>query len=261
MPGPGAHLMYAMGSGIGLTTLTGGRFTPHHTLIYTVNAFLGPDIGSFSDWLSSFFSPNSSFVSLLADHIHHPFYYILILGFPFSVFYSWLSRQLLRLKLLDSISGVPLSRRQCYLLIAAGSLSHFFLDHLFEENGHSTMYTWILSTGWWEDRARINPDAVLVTGSLCTCLMIGFVYINRLKSTKSIRKQTYQSYQLVLAIATCYCLWCASQIYWANPRQPAVGEEADLGVITFLAIYFFMPHFFCVLSLNLAGHQPEQIPL
>ncbi|CAN0839571.1 hypothetical protein LINGRAHAP2_LOCUS2610 [Linum grandiflorum] len=132
MPGPGAHLMYAMGSGVGLTTLTGGRFTPHHTLIYTVNAFLGPDIGSFSDWLSSFF-PHSSFFSLLLDYIHHPFYYILLLGFPFSLFYSWLSHLLLRRKLLDSISGVPLPRRQCFFLIAAGSLSHFFLDHLFEE--------------------------------------------------------------------------------------------------------------------------------
>ena len=27
---------------------------------------------------------------------------------------------------------VPLTRRQCLLLISAGSLSHFFLDHLFE---------------------------------------------------------------------------------------------------------------------------------
>ncbi|CAN1131436.1 hypothetical protein LINPERHAP2_LOCUS6402 [Linum perenne] len=127
MPGPGAHLMYAMGSGIGLTTLTGGRFTPHHTLIYTVNAFLGPDIGSFSDWLSSFFSPNSSFVSLLADHIHHPFYYILILGFPFSLFYSWLSRQLLGLKLLDSISGKNNKSAVCFGIYAGTALEEAVL--------------------------------------------------------------------------------------------------------------------------------------
>jgi len=68
---------------------------------------------------------------------------------------------------------VPLNKRQCFLLISAGSLSHFFLDHLFEENGHSTMYTWILSTGWWRGHAPINPDAVVVVGLLCTCLMGG----------------------------------------------------------------------------------------
>lgn len=27
---------------------------------------------------------------------------------------------------------VALNKRQCFLLISAGSLSHFFLDHLFE---------------------------------------------------------------------------------------------------------------------------------
>lgn len=27
---------------------------------------------------------------------------------------------------------VPLTRKQCLFLVAAGSLSHFFLDHLFE---------------------------------------------------------------------------------------------------------------------------------
>lgn len=50
---------------------------------------------------------------------------------------------------------------------------------LLQENGHSTMYTWILSTGWWEGRAPINLDAVVVVGLLCTCLVGGFVYINR----------------------------------------------------------------------------------
>jgi hypothetical protein len=48
-----------------------------------------------------------------------------------------------------------------------------------QENGHSTMYSWILSTGWWEGRAPINPDAVVVVGFLCICLIGGFIYINR----------------------------------------------------------------------------------
>lgn len=30
------------------------------------------------------------------------------------------------------IMQVPLTKRQCFLLICAGSFSHFFLDHLFE---------------------------------------------------------------------------------------------------------------------------------
>lgn len=48
-----------------------------------------------------------------------------------------------------------------------------------QENGHSSMYTWILSTGWWRNQAPVNPDAVVVVGFLCTCLIGGFIYINR----------------------------------------------------------------------------------
>lgn len=259
MPGPGPHMMYAMGTGLAMTKLSNGRFSPHHTLTYTINAFFGPDIGSFSEWLGSFFG--SSFGSSLADAIHHPFYYVLILGFPLCVLYSLLSRILLLKGLLDSVSGVPLTKRQCFLLICAGSFSHFFLDHLFEENGQSSMYVWILSTGWWKGRAPINPDAVVVIAVLCTCLIGGFIYINRVKPAKSARNQSYHSASLILIIASLYCLWCFSQIFWVNPRQAAVGEEADLGVLVFLAIYFFLPHLFCIMSMNPKDHHMEALPL
>ena len=103
MPGPGPHMLYAMGSGMALTTLSDGRFSPHHTLFYTINAFFGPDIGSFSDWLSSVLGFSASSVP---DVIHHPVFYILILGLPLCLFYSWLSSFLLHKGLLDSVFGV-----------------------------------------------------------------------------------------------------------------------------------------------------------
>ncbi|XP_058114907.1 uncharacterized protein LOC131257946 isoform X3 [Magnolia sinica] len=176
MPGPGPHMIYALGSGLGLMHASRARFSPHHCLFYAANAFLGPDLGSFAEWLSSTLSIGGG--SILMHVIHDPFYYILVLGLPFSLFYSWLSKLLLHKGFLDTLSGVPLTRRQCLLLVSAGSLSHFFLDHLFEENGHSSMYTWILSTGWWKSRAPIDPDAVVVVGFLCSCLIGGFIYIN-----------------------------------------------------------------------------------
>ncbi|MBA0830444.1 hypothetical protein Goarm_014976 [Gossypium armourianum] len=301
MPGPGPHLMYAMSSGLALTHLTRGRFSPHHTLTYTLNAFFGPDIGSFSEWLTSVLFLDSSVLVFLADSIHHPVYYVLILGLPLCLFYSWASGVLVKRSLLDSVSGVPLSRKQCLLLISAGSFSHFFLDHLFEvnfrdsffhdmwlivsdlfiprflkmdiravvglgnsldfENGKSSMYTWILSTGWWINRAPVNPDAVVVVGFLCTCLIGGFIYINRVGLPKSTRKQSYQSMKLIMIIASLYSFWCASQIYWANPRRPAVGEEADLGVLVFLATYFLLPHGLCILSMNSEDLHTDHIPL
>lgn len=258
MPGPGPHMMYALGTGLGLMAVSEGRFGPPHCLCYAVNAFFGPDIGSFSEWLSSTLGFQGGDVE---DLIHHPFYYIFILGLPLSLLYHWASRFALRKGLLDSPSGAPLYWKQCFLLIAAGSLSHFFLDHLFEENGKSSMYTWILSTGWWVSRAPINPDAVVVVGVLCTSLIGGFIYINRVKPSKSLKTQYKQSLKLIIIIAFLYCLWCASQIYLVSPHRPAVGEEADLGVLVFLFVYFFLPHYLCIASMNSKDYATEQLPL
>ncbi|KAG0467601.1 hypothetical protein HPP92_018575 [Vanilla planifolia] len=263
MPGPGPHIMYALTVGTGLMRVSRGSFSPHHCLFYAANAFLGPDLGSFSEWLSSYSGEDRAgrrFGSLAMEIVHHPFYYILLLGFPLSFLYAWLSRVLLQKGLLDTFSGVPLTWVQCLFLVAAGSLSHFFLDHLFEENGHSSMYMWILSTGWWESRAPINPDSVLIIGFLCSFLLGGFIYINRLKIGVSITSKANQSFKLILVVACCYSLWCAVQIYLRNPPQPAVGEEADLGVLVFLGVYFFLPHGFCILSMNQKGHGNE-LPL
>ncbi|PSR95864.1 Phostensin like [Actinidia chinensis var. chinensis] len=263
MPGPGPHLMYALGTGQALTSVSNGRFGPHHCLTYALNAFFGPDLGSFSEWLASTLGLGQTFASYVEHLVHHPFYYVLVLGLPLSLLYSCVSKVLIRRGFLDSVSGVPLTRRQCLLLVSAGSLTHFFLDHLFEENGHSSMYTWILSTGWWESRAPVNPDAVIVVGCLCTCLISGFIYINRVKPLKSIRKQSNESMRLILFIASLYCLWCASQIYLVNPRRAPVGEEADLGVLVFLGIYFFLPHALCIMSMNPKDYvgMGEQLPL
>uniref|UniRef100_A0A0E0KRL8 Uncharacterized protein n=1 Tax=Oryza punctata TaxID=4537 RepID=A0A0E0KRL8_ORYPU len=232
MPGPGAHLLYALSGGAALSRLAGARrFGPHHCAVYAANAFLGPDLGSFAEWLASFLPSSSAAAAAVGDLamgvVHHPFYYPLLLGVPLACLYAWLSRRLIRAGVLDEPSGVALSRGQCFYLITAGSLSHFFLDHLFEENGHSTMYTWILSTGWWVGRAPINPDAVIIVGLLCICLVLGFVYINRVKHEKSSTQKSNQSFFLIVVIAILYCMWCASQIYLRNPPQPAIAGMAE----------------------------------
>lgn len=250
MPGPGPHMMYALGSGLGLMVTSEGLFSPHHCICYALNAFFGPDIGSFMEWLTSTIGFGDSLGCDVADLIHHPLYYVLLLGFPHSMLYSWASRFALHKGLLYSFNGVPLSWKQCFMLISAGSLSHFFLDHLFEENGKSSTYTWILSTGWWEGRAPINLDAVVVTSLLCIGLIVGFMYIHRVRSSKSIKPQYNQSMKLIMLIASLYCLWCASQIYLVEPRRPPVGEEADLGVLVFLFTYFFLPHSLCIASMH-----------
>ena len=74
-------------------------------------------------------------------------------------------------------------KNQRLLLVSQNHVLFKLMVHInllnVQENGHSTMYTWILSTGWWKNRAPINPDAVVVIGFLCTCLIGGFIFINR----------------------------------------------------------------------------------
>ncbi|XP_076912253.1 uncharacterized protein LOC143570503 [Bidens hawaiensis] len=215
-------------------------FIVHHCLIYALNAFFG-----------------HSRLRLIRRGVHSrsvPLHF-----HPRCLLYSRVSRLFISNGLLDSVTGVPLTVKQCLLLVSAGSLSHFFLDHLFEENGHSTVYTWILGTGWWKGHAPVNPDAVVVVGFLCGCLIIGFIRINRMKGERNIRKQSGNSVKLLITIASMYCMWCASQIYLVDPPRPAVGEEADLGVILFLAVYFFLPHSLCIMSMN--PPEPERLPL
>lgn len=84
---------------------------------------------------------------------------------------------------------------------------------------------------------------------------------HRVRPVKSVIGQSYQSAQLILIVATVYCLWCASEIYWVYPRRAPVGEEADLGVLVFLAMYFFLPYYLCILSLSPKDVDAIQLPL
>nr|GEV31891.1 hypothetical protein CTI12_AA429570 [Tanacetum cinerariifolium] len=120
MPGPGAHMMYALGTGQALMSISNGRFSPHHCIIYTLNAFFGPDIGCFVEWLTSTVGLGHVFGSSVETFVHDPLFYVWILGVPLSVLYARVSQFFVNKGYLDSVTG---------------------------EYGHSRMYTWILSTG------------------------------------------------------------------------------------------------------------------
>ncbi|KAF9606935.1 hypothetical protein IFM89_030233 [Coptis chinensis] len=250
MPGPGPHTMYALGSGLALMNLSNGRFSPQHCIIYAINAFLGPDLGSFSEWLTSTLVGLLEFV--FKEVFLIPFLGVSALGHhPTAFLGSINSENKFGTALGESYEnkGVWDQVTEAIERTKGGLWGGSVISYL-KENGHSSMYLWILSTGWWKGRAPVNPDSVVVVGFLCTSLVGGFIYINRVKDIKSIKMRTRQSLKLILIIASLYCLWCACQKYWRNPPQPAIGEEADLGVIAFLAVYFFLPHSLCIISMN-----------
>lgn len=96
MPGPGAHFFYAMSSGLALNSLSKNRFGAHHVLFYTIQAFFGPDIGVFTEWL---FRENLHYfperMSRFSESIHSPFGYMRF-NILFACLYSWIiSRRVL----------------------------------------------------------------------------------------------------------------------------------------------------------------------
>lgn len=67
-----------------------------------------------------------------------------------------------------------------WIILQDRPFAFFFMLALFrQENGHSSMYSWILSTGWWKSQAPNNPEAVIVVGLLYSLLVGGFIYIYR----------------------------------------------------------------------------------
>lgn len=125
--------------------------------------------------------------------------------------------------------------------------------HMFDCRFHS--HQQVLNLTFSSNRNICFSFYRLFRASTNSLLFLFFNY--RIKPEKSIRKQSINTARLLIAIASAYCLWCASQIYLINPPRPAVGEEADLGVILFLAVYFFLPHSLCIMSM----HVPERLPL
>jgi len=97
-------------------------------------------------------------------------------------------------------------------------------------------------------RQKHSISAVHLFSTIISTLLL--VVFCRVKQGESIITKSNRSLRFILLIASLYCLWCASQIYWRYPPQPAIGEEADLGVLIFLIVYFFLPHSLCILSLN-----------
>eukprot|EP00850_Spirogloea_muscicola_P020247 SM000211S06617 [mRNA] locus=s211:25842:27497:+ [translate_table: standard] len=256
MPGPGSHLLYSLGCAAALQQASRGAFSPRHGLVLAANATLGPDLGSLLQWLAARAAPRAGDLAMAA--VHHPLGYVALLGLPLAYFYSWLTAPSPNNSI--SLPGDKIPVAKCFLLVTAGCLTHFFLDNLFEENGQTPLYRWIISTGWWDGPAPIEPESVIVIGSLCVALLVGFYFINRPQAGKSFsRANGARTAVLLLVIGSLHCLWCSFQLYVRKPRRAALGEEADLGVITFLAVFFFLPYILCLASLH--SPAPDKLPV
>ncbi|KAJ3153073.1 hypothetical protein HDU86_005371 [Geranomyces michiganensis] len=152
----------------------------------------------------------------------------------------------------------PLTFWRSWSLALAGSLLHYRLDTLYENNGETPTYRWIISTGYWLPGANdiIYPSVTLAfllsLGTLLITFAIAFTSlrttlplprrVSGLLRARAGRIWTVACVAIGVAIVYCVFFWTRLQI---EPRVPAVGEEADLGVLLFEAATAVLPMVLC----------------
>ncbi|KAI8921408.1 hypothetical protein DFJ77DRAFT_162718 [Powellomyces hirtus] len=162
---------------------------------------------------------------------------------------------------LDNSAGLGsqhLTLLNSWLLCVAGSLLHFRLDTLYEGDGQTPEYRWILSTGYWLPGANdiIYPSVGLAfffsLSTLITAMLIVHTSlrttlplptrVSALLATSEARLVVTAGTAMVVAVVYLFFVYSRMAIV---PRVPAVGEEADFGVLVFEALTGILPLTLC----------------
>ncbi len=255
MPGP-AHLIYGFALGLIFWKLSSGRFSHRHVFTFGVNCYYGPDIGAVL-WYVTRNLLTSDQEQILLLLFHNPYTFPIVLALPLAFGYRAFSRvDIGRVNGWKHIVLNPkpeLSLVQCYLLITAGGFSHFLYDFIFDANGQSATFRWVIGTGFWETEAWFDAGIVVVI-LLVTLLITGYMLINNALHQVPPSKRLVQSSALVIVIAALYVTYLAIRLaIW--PELPAVGEEADLGIVIFTAVFLFLPMVLCTAAMHPPDHR------
>lgn len=175
-------------------------------------------------------------ILVIMEHLHSIEGYVFVFSFPLAFAFKKMTR-----KILPRHNSIP-SLQDSWELVVAGGLSHFFLETLFEENGSTKLYRLILSTGSF-DSNEIPPLTIVLVGSVCILILYIFLTgFGRNEQNKNLQAQHVMRNLLILCLV--YVIYCALSkfIFFRSP----VGEEADLGVILFLGVFYFLPICLCL---------------
>ena len=252
MPGP-AHLIYGFTLGLIFWKMSSGRFSHRHVFIYGVNTYFGPDIGAVI-WFATRNLLNAEQEAIIIYLFHNPYTFPLVLAIPLAFAYRYFSRIDLERgngKFNLKIKSRPeLSFIQCYLLISAGGFSHFFYDFIFDANGQSSTFRWVIDTGYMGMPQEAWIDAgIIIVVVLMAFLLIGYMMINGTHNPAPPTQKLRQSTILVISVTALYVIYLSIRLaIW--PEIPAIGEEADLGVVIFAAGFIFLPMGLCVTSMH-----------
>lgn len=245
------HFVFGFGIGLLLMFSTRGRFSNKHLFIFAFTNYIGPDFGTIF-W---FFFGQTEGVSNLFGSIILEFFHTLYGWALISLIYAGIAMKFSTYNLMKNKKNLlniewikreeeSLSFLQCYEVCYAGGVFHLFIDILSHKG--NKIYEWYIGTGAWEGNYIIwlfIPYGII----WISVFYFGYIILSSAINKPENIKAMYMA--ILLSIATfifAVLLFYAKYILgW-----PAIGEEADAGLIVFFSIYFFLPFVLLVHSYN-----------
>ncbi len=253
MAGP-LHFFYGLGIGLALAFASRGKknyFTAMHVFVFAFNNYLGPDFGAIWWYTTRLSDPAFSQWGIIL--FHNPWGWIIQALWLSLVWYYLINRGIMKIFVKQAGSletaiergSPPLHYVQCYELLAAGGISHFFIDYLTAKNNAEILWMW--ETGWW-DNPQIQLPSNIIALLLSVGMLLGIIGINGPLWKTPIKQKQVRTLILILSCGFAYFVMLAI-FRWGIGINP-VGEEADLGGLVFLGSLVFLPLALCIASMN-----------
>ncbi|KAK9925826.1 hypothetical protein M0R45_023091 [Rubus argutus] len=256
MPGPGAHFFYAMSSGLALNSLSKNQFGAHHVLFYTmhvlssslfklysqasltiIQCFLLGSAGGLSHFfLDYLFEVNTQLQGDISKQVYLDSI-LVVLGLLALLFFFFFYIYRFQTETPQaSVQKSPPPQRSLFaalqsLFVGALRLLPFRMPTLETSAQRTSLPRTILASiiAWFRSNV---PELWCLKGFL----------------VRSVRLASFKMAVVLFLVASGYVKWL--EFYKTSWKRPGIGEEADVGVIIFMAKYFVLPHLLCLLSMH-----------
>lgn len=247
-----AHFFFGLSLGLIFMSASKKRFSNRHLIVFSVNNYLGPDIGTIFWYFFGRSNGTTNLFGFWISQIFHTIYGWPLICVAYAWFWTWFSEWDLkrdttkRLKVdWIKVPEYKLNYRKSYELCVAGGILHLFLDVLSTLGAKE--YEWYINTGTWGGKAYITWFVLIYFIMWLCAYIIIYGILSQALEVKENHKIACSAF-IVIVVSSIYAILLL--YVQAFLGLPAVGEEADAGVIIFFGTYLFFPLILVLHSFN-----------